>query len=177
MTRLANRPEMSARSIIVTLFWQRAVARCPQERPAALYSRHVRRAAGRPNASATVSAGLGCQIGASAPQTGFVFGAGNGITAVGNHFYGAGTGINVGSGVTAGLVADNGFQGVTTSIVNASTGTVIKDPVGLAFASLPSAAANGSQIFVTNGAPGSSPCTGASTGSTAFRQNGAWKCF
>jgi hypothetical protein len=53
---------------------------------------------------------------------------------------------------------------------------VIDDPVGLAFAILP-ASANGSRIFVTNGAPGSSPCTGASTGSAAFRQNGAWKCF
>lgn len=47
---------------------------------------------------------------------------------------------------------------------------------GMPFASLP-AAINGSQIYLSNGAPGSAPCTGASTGSLATRQNGAWKCF
>jgi len=58
-----------------------------------------------------------------------------------------------------------------------STGIVFDDPSGVIFSNLPAAAANGSRVFVTNGAPASSPCTGASTGSTAFRQNGAWKCF
>lgn len=41
--------------------------------------------------------------------------------------------------------------------------------------SLPTAL-NNSSIFVSDGAPGSA-CTGSSTGSMAFRQNNAWKCF
>lgn len=41
---------------------------------------------------------------------------------------------------------------------------------------LPTTATNGSQIYVSDGAPASA-CTGSSTGSNAFRQNGAWKCF
>jgi hypothetical protein len=47
---------------------------------------------------------------------------------------------------------------------------------GILFANLP-AATNGSDIFVQDGTAASAPCTGAGTGSRAFRQNGAWKCF
>jgi hypothetical protein len=68
-----------------------------------------------------------------------------------------------------------GIGTFAASTYNAST--TIDDPFGTAFAGLPSAAANGSRFFVTDGAPASSPCTGSSSGSTAFRQNGAWKCF
>jgi hypothetical protein len=68
-----------------------------------------------------------------------------------------------------------GIGNFAASTYNAST--TIDDPFGTAFAGLPSAAANGSRFFVTDGAPASSPCTGSSSGSTAFRQNGAWKCF
>jgi hypothetical protein len=57
--------------------------------------------------------------------------------------------------------------------------TLLRDLYGIAFANLPANLTNGSQVFVTNADPASAPCTtgGASTGSTAFRQNGAWKCF
>ena len=68
-----------------------------------------------------------------------------------------------------------GIGTFAASTYNAST--TIDDPFGIALASLPSAAANGSRFFVTDGAPASRPCTGSSSGSTAFRQNGAWKCF
>lgn len=88
---------------------------------------------------------------------------------------GSGILYNIGSAATGSVYVSS--TNITNPIINNSTSMVIDDPVGLVFASLPSAAANGSRIFVTNGAPASSPCTGASTGSTAFRQNGAWKCF
>lgn len=116
-----------------------------------------------------------CQINSGGP--GMVFGAGTGVSAVGNTVYGAGTGIAIGANMSTGIFASNTFQGVTTNYTNASTTAIINDQQGMPFGSLPATAANGSQIFVTNGAPATSPCTGASTGSTAFRQNGAWKCF
>jgi hypothetical protein len=37
------------------------------------------------------------------------------------------------------------------------------------------AAVNGSSVFVSDGTPAT--CAAAGTGTTAFRQNGAWKCF
>ena len=66
---------------------------------------------------------------------------------------------------------------LTVTYANASTTARIDDMIGMASASLPSAAAAGSRIFVTDGTPGSSSCAGSGTGSTGFRQNGAWKCF
>ena len=79
------------------------------------------------------------------------------------------------------IISENtflGFQGANT-IKNGSTSTVINDTNGITFANLPSTAANGSHIFISDADPTTSPCThaGAQTGSTAFRQNGAWKCY
>lgn len=47
--------------------------------------------------------------------------------------------------------------------------------LSLTAAQLP-AATNGSSMFVSDGTPATA-CTAAGTGSTGFRQNGAWKCF
>jgi hypothetical protein len=63
------------------------------------------------------------------------------------------------------------------STYSSAATVVVHDPYGLTAANLPATISNGSQIFVTDGAPASTPCTGASTGSMGFRQNGAWKCF
>ena len=86
------------------------------------------------------------------------------------------TGLNIGTALS-GVASDNDFSSLTNAYLGGSTTFLIKDNQGVAFASLPATAQNGSQMFVTNGAPASSPCTGASTGSMAMRQNGAWKCF
>jgi hypothetical protein len=86
-------------------------------------------------------------------------------------------GIGYSFGSTSSGVFRSGANGETYTYQNSSANMVIDDPLGLSFANLPSSAANGSRIFVTNGAPASSACTGSSSGSTAFRQNGAWKCF
>jgi hypothetical protein len=60
------------------------------------------------------------------------------------------------------------------SIANVSTGAVIKDNQGIAFASLPTNISNGTQIYCTDGLRASNPLTGASTGAIATRLNGAW---
>ncbi len=108
-------------------------------------------------------------------------GTGSGVQVIGNNCQGGGAngiGIITRANLINGLVSNNIFNSnIVTNYTNTSTTTVIIDNVGLAFAALPATAQNGSQIFVTNGAPASSPCTGASTGSMAFRQNSAWKCF
>lgn len=99
---------------------------------------------------------------------------GNTITAAGA----ATAGVNIAAAAANGLVANNQYSsGFTAKLANLSTTTILDEAQGFAFASLPAAAANGSRIFITDGAPASTPCTGGSTGSTAFRQNGAWKCF
>ncbi len=89
------------------------------------------------------------------------------------------TGISFTSNTSLSSISHNIYRSFPAgfAIANASTTTTIDEPQGIAFANLPSAAANGSRIFLTDGAPASSPCTGTSTGSTAFRQNSAWKCF
>lgn len=93
-------------------------------------------------------------------------------------------GLNLGAAFTSGtlMVTGNNFTGTnTTAVANfgSITGNLYlqgnKIP-GLTVAGLP-AAVVGSSVFVSDGAPASSPCTGTSTGSTAFRQNSAWKCF
>lgn len=93
-------------------------------------------------------------------------------------------GLNLGAAFTGGtiMVSGNSFAGTnTTAAANfgSITGNLYlqgnKLP-SLTVAGLP-AAVNGSSVFVSDGAPASGPCTGTSTGSTAFRQNGAWKCF
>lgn len=97
-------------------------------------------------------------------------------------------GLRLSAGYTSGLVTitENKFSGTnsgTMFLVNSLTGLLaLKDNIfgttgsGMTFATLPTAI-NGSSAFVSDAAPASSPCTGGSTGSTAFRQNGAWKCF
>ena len=47
---------------------------------------------------------------------------------------------------------------------------------GVPFANLPTSSANGTVIGCTNCTTASNPCTGASTGAVAVRQNGAWVC-
>ncbi len=77
-------------------------------------------------------------------------------------------------------VLDNIISGTTAKYqFNATTNGIVRDLSGTALASLPANAANGSQMFVTDADPATGPCTavGAQTGSTAFRQNNAWKCF
>jgi len=58
----------------------------------------------------------------------------------------------------------------------AGAGQVYFNSVATVFANLPSTAGNGSTIGCSNCAPASSPCTGASTGAIAVRQNAAWVC-
>lgn len=80
------------------------------------------------------------------------------------------------TGSAANILAANNYPGTNISLWGALTSTTtIQDTIGAG--TLPSTPANGSQFFLVGGAPGSSPCTGSSTGSMAFRQNGAWKCF
>lgn len=63
------------------------------------------------------------------------------------------------------------YSSITGGItLSGNTGTA------LTVSTLP-AATNGSSAFVSDGTAASSPCTGSGTGSTAFRQNSAWKCF
>ncbi len=65
----------------------------------------------------------------------------------------------------------------TTTTTNAVLGQFVMG--GVLFASLP-AAVNGTLTYCSNCAPASAidqTCTGASTGSLAFRVNGAWKCI
>lgn len=78
------------------------------------------------------------------------------------------------------MVADNEILGTTNKYaINATQLVTLRDQFGLAFAGIPTGAANGSSIFISNADPGTAPCTaaGAMTGAMAFRQNGAWKCF
>jgi hypothetical protein len=90
---------------------------------------------------------------------------------------GGGSKFAIGSAVTSSFIGPVPSIGTVAASTYASSTTVISDPIGSTFANLPAAAANGSQFFVSNGTPGSSPCTGGGTGSMATRQNGAWKCF
>lgn len=52
----------------------------------------------------------------------------------------------------------------------------LTDSGGIAFADLPANTANGTLIYCSNCTPGSSPCTGASTGAMAKRLSGTWQC-
>lgn len=102
-----------------------------------------------------------------------------------------GAGLQAGSQLTTGVIQikANSFTG-PNSLAMASLGSITGNlslagntftvpstgTSGYLFANLP-AATNGSDIFVQDGTAASSPCTGGGTGSRAFRQNGAWKCF
>jgi hypothetical protein len=83
-------------------------------------------------------------------------------------------------------VKNNRFGGVGSTILMGGIGSGATAFAGNVFitptnaptvAQLPASAINGSSLYLTDGAPASSPCTGTSSGSTAFKQNGAWKCF
>lgn len=86
-------------------------------------------------------------------------------------------GVAIAAHVTNSVLGADTFGSSIPFHYTSTSSIVIDDPSGMLFANLPASAANGSRIFVTNGTPASTPCTGASTGSTAFRQNSAWKCF
>ena len=89
-------------------------------------------------------------------------------------------GITISSGIVAPVAVENnqfsGTWAVAKVVFNSSIPVFRDVTTGLTVATLP-AVANGSQVFVTDGTPGSSPCTGSGTGSLAIRQNGAWKCL
>lgn len=77
-------------------------------------------------------------------------------------------------------VNDNGIVGTTNKYALQNVTPVrIRDMInGLTVATIPGSAGAGSQIYLTDGAPGSNPCTGASTGTVAFMLGaGSWKCF
>lgn len=91
-------------------------------------------------------------------------------------------GVSTNASVVAPIsISDNTFIGTFSAKYVMGAGTilaVVKDTVnGTTIANLPGSLGDGSQFFTTDGSPASSPCTGSSTGSMAFRQNGAWKCF
>lgn len=72
--------------------------------------------------------------------------------------------------------------GFTTSKYILDVSTLITDTTRptLTFTGVPTTnVANGSQFWISDADPATSPCThaGAQTGSMAFRQNNAWKCF
>lgn len=121
-----------------------------------------------------------CQLSNSSSAVGFSIDSTAGLALGTNSvisFNSASKKIAIGSAVTSSTVDIPAGSGTFAAWTAASTGVVVRDPFGLPVASLPSTIGNGSQIFATDGAPASSPCTGTSTGSMAFRQNGAWKCF
>lgn len=98
----------------------------------------------------------------------------------GNEIIANGTGVNFASQFVNSLnVTNNTFLGSGTlaSLSGITGGLSISNNTNLSFtaAALP-AASNGSSVFVSDGAPASA-CTGGSSGSMAFRQNNAWKCF
>lgn len=87
---------------------------------------------------------------------------------------GAGIAYKIRLQATRGKV-ETGTYNASIAVSNASTTTVLDCAQGDTFANLPTVAANGSRFFVSDGTPASSPLTGGGTGTTAFRQNGAWK--
>lgn len=62
------------------------------------------------------------------------------------------------------------------NITNLGTNNFIDEIGPILFANIPANMANGSRLFISDASPGSNPCSGSGTGSTAFRQNGAWVC-
>lgn len=86
--------------------------------------------------------------------------------------------IQTGGNATNVKVLDNVFSGQTAAQYygnGLSANTLLRDVMGLPVSALPNVA-NGSQVVTTDGTPGTA-CSGSGTGSMAFRQNGAWKCF
>lgn len=87
---------------------------------------------------------------------------------------GAGTAYAIRSNAAHGKI-ETGICNVGTLIACASSTVLIDSLQGDTFAHLPASAQNGSRFFVSDGTAASSPVTGSGTGTTAFRQNGAWK--
>lgn len=97
----------------------------------------------------------------------YVSGSTSAVLAIkGNTFNSLSSGTALSAVLTSGKIAfaDNVF------VVNGSAPT---------FSSIPSAGGvvPGSNLYISDAAPASSPCTGSSTGSVATSLNGAWKCF
>lgn len=103
----------------------------------------------------------------------------NDVDLSGNTLYGGTAAIAAASQFFNGMtvVSGNNIRSGSVSFGSLTGNLTLYGNPGMSFtaATLP-AAANGSSVFVSDGAPASA-CTGASTGSTGFRQNGAWKCF
>jgi len=102
----------------------------------------------------------------------------NYLELVGNTIVGTTSAINFGVNFFSGalIVSNNTVTGGTNSFGSITGTQTYSGNVGMFFtvATLP-AAANASSIFVADGTPAT--CAGGGTGTTAFRQNGAWKCF
>jgi len=95
----------------------------------------------------------------------------------GNTIIGGTNGISFANQFVSGVAAfTNNYVSGTNSFVGLTGPLVINNNsnLSLTVATLP-AANNGSSVFVSDATSGG--CAAAGTGSTAFRQNGAWKCF
>jgi hypothetical protein len=92
------------------------------------------------------------------------------------------TAFTIASGAANGDVENNHIFGITTAgyFTNASATTLIVDKAGLAFANLPSAAQNGSSIYISSGVTNGltiGTCASGASNALATRINGAWDCF
>lgn len=122
--------------------------------------------------------GLGTSvIGASVTASRF-----NTVDIADNTIVANGTGLSFVNQFVSGVVniSNNIFEGAGTGAsVGGLTGSMtINNNANLSFtsAALPAGVLNGSFVFVSDGTPATA-CVAAGTGSTGFRQNGAWKCF
>lgn len=88
---------------------------------------------------------------------------------------GAGAGIRVAGNSTNTKILNNSNDGTTaaTKYPALNSTTTLLDMAGMTVANLPSAAGNGSMVYVTDGAL-TNPITGSGTGTVAVRVNGAW---
>ncbi len=96
-----------------------------------------------------------------------------------NIVWGWDTGINIGAGATD--IEEEGTRckgNATACITNASTTAILGPKTPIAFAALPSIAANGSKVFCSDcdATAGTAACAASGTGANATRINGAWKC-
>lgn len=87
--------------------------------------------------------------------------------------------IQVRSNCTSCLFSSNQIIGSIVPYNSSSTSMRIDDTSGTNWLTLNNhlnTMANGARIYLSDGTPGA-VCAGGGTGSTAFRQNGVWKCF
>ena len=86
------------------------------------------------------------------------------------------TGISIAATAAGSRVMDNRFSGTVTAPYSLlDTSTLFRDQAGLAFASLPADAADGSLVYCSD-CEIASPCAGSSTGALAKRLNNTWVC-